>query len=68
MVLLDNFWGVHIVDRFPSVVTCWVPFPLDEVLQGFVSSKEPVIDNCFYFEFLIPLHKVRGRSCEVRTV
>jgi len=68
MVLLDDFWGMHIVDGFPSVVACWVPFPLDKVLQGLASSKELVIDNCFHFELLVPLHEVRGRSCEVRTV
>jgi len=68
MVLLDDFWGVHVVDWFPGVIARWVAFPLDEVLQGFASSKEPVINNCFHFELLVPLHEVGGRSCEVRAV
>ena len=68
MILLDDFWGVHIVDQFPSVIARWVTFLLDEVLQGFAPSEEPVIDNCLYFELLVSLHKVRGRSREIRTV
>ena len=68
MILLDDFWGVHIVDQFPSVIARWVTFLLDEVLQGFAPSKEPVIDNRLYFELLVSLHKVRGGSREVRTV
>ena len=68
MILFDNFQGMHIVDRFPSVVACWVPFPLDKVLQSLVLSEEPVIDNHFYFELLVPLHEVRGGSHKVRTM
>jgi len=66
MILLDDFWSVHVVDWFPSVIARWVTFPLDEVLQGFVLSKEPVIDNCLYFELLVSLHKVRVKGGRVK--
>jgi len=68
MVLLDDFWGVHVVDWFPGVIARWVALPLDEVLQGLAPPKEPMIDNCFHFELLVSLHEVRGRSREVRAV
>ena len=68
MILFDDFWGVHVVDWFPGVITRWVTLPLDKVLEGLASSKESVIDNRFHFKLLIPLHEVRGRSSEVGTV
>jgi len=68
MVLFDDFWGVHVAGGFPSVIACWVPLPLDEILQGFVLPKELIVDNHFNLKLLICLHEVRGRLCEVWTV
>ena len=62
MILLYDFRGVHVVDWFPGVIARWVTLPLDKVLKGLASSKEPVIDNCFHFELLVPLHEVGGGS------
>jgi len=68
MVLFHDFWGVHVVDWFPSVVARWITLPLDKVLEGFASPEESVIDDRFYFKLLVPLHEVRGGSSEVGTV
>jgi len=68
VILLYDFWGVHVIDWFPGVIARWVTLPLDKVLEGLASSEESVIDNRFHFKLLVPLHEVRGRSREVRTV
>jgi len=68
VILLYDFWGVHIVDWFPGVIARWITLPFDKVLEGLASSKEPVIDNRFHFELLVSLHEVRGRLHEVGTV
>ena len=68
MVLLNNFRGMHIIDRFPCVIAGWVTLPFDKVLQGLASSEELVIDDFFNFDLLVSLHEVRGRLCKVWTV
>jgi hypothetical protein len=36
---------VYLVGWFPCVVRVWVPLPFEEILQGFSSPVETVIDD-----------------------
>jgi len=53
----------------PTVVSGWVPFPMDEVLEFTSSSVSSCILNVFYFIFFVILFRHRGRSdvvCAIR--
>ena len=68
MVLLKEVGHVHVIDGFPGVIASWVALPFDQILKGLPASKQSMVDDCFDFEFLVPLHEVRGWSREVGTV
>jgi hypothetical protein len=66
--LLEEFWSVEVTVVDPAVVSGWVPFPMDEVLEFTSSSVSPGISNVLYFIFFIILFHHRGRSDIVHAI
>ena len=64
----EEFWGIEVSMVDPAIVSGWVPFPVDKVLEFTSSSMSPCISNvpCFIL-FIILLHH-RGRSDVVRAI
>jgi hypothetical protein len=56
---LEEIQGMNLRDWFPSVVTFWVPFPFDEVLQGFRSSVASVANDALNFKFFFAINQIR---------
>jgi len=59
VVLLDQQWGMHLVSGLPSVVSVWVAFPFQEVLQSLITSVMTVLDNGLHFVFHFTIFYVR---------
>jgi hypothetical protein len=53
--LFEEFWGVEVTVVNPAIVSGWVSFPMDEVLEFMSSSVSPCISNVLYFVFFIIL-------------
>ena len=66
---LEEFWSIEVIMVDPTVVSGWVSFPIDEVLEFTSSSMSSYISNMFYFIFFIILFRHWGRSdvvCAIR--
>ena len=69
MILLDKFWGVNIVFRFPSVLSIRVSFPVYSVLFLSFATVKPHPDNCLDFPFGLSFDNVRvAPSSSVRVL
>ena len=67
--LFEEFWSVEVTVVDPAVVSGWVSFLMDEVLEFTSSSVSPCISNVLYFVFFIIVFRHRGRSdvvCAIR--
>ena len=67
--LLEEFWSIEVTVVDPAVISSWVPFPMDEVLEFTSSFVSPCISNVLYFVFFIILLRHRGWSdvvCAIR--
>ena len=67
--LLEELWGIEVTVVDPAVISGWVPFPMDEVLEFTSSSVSPCISNVLYFVLFVILFHHRGRSvvvCAIR--
>jgi hypothetical protein len=60
--LLEEFWSIEVIMVNPTVISDWVSFPMDEVLEFTSSSMSSCISNVFYFILFIILFRHRGRS------
>jgi hypothetical protein len=58
--LLEELWGIEVTVVDPAVVSGWVPFPMDEVLEFTSSSVSSCISNVLYFVFFVILFRHRG--------
>jgi len=52
----------------PAVISGWVSFPIDEVLEFTSSSRSPYVSNVLYFVFFVILLHHRGRSDIVHAI
>jgi len=68
LISLDEIGGVHIFHWLPSVITVWITFPFDKVLELAPMPMQVVIDDIFDFKFLFPLNQVGWWSQEVRSM
>jgi len=66
--LLEEFWSIEVIVVDPTVVSGWVPFPMDEVLEFTSFSVSPSISNVLYFIFFVILLCHRGWSDVVRAI
>jgi len=66
--LLEELWSVEVTVVDPAVVSSWVSFLMDEVLEFTSSSMSPCISNVLYFIFFVILLRYRGRSDVVRAI
>jgi len=66
--LFEELWGIEVTVVNPAVVSGWVSFPMDKVLEFTPSSVSPCISNVLYFVFFVILFHHRGRSDVVRAV
>jgi hypothetical protein len=66
--LLEEFWSVEVTVVDPTVISGWVSFPMDEVLEFTSSFMSPGISNVLYFVFFIILLRHRGWSDVVRAI
>ena len=67
--LFEEFWSVEVTVVDPAVVSGWVSFPMDKVLEFTSSSVSSCISNVLYFVFFVILLCHRGRSdvvCAIR--
>ena len=67
--LLEELWGIEVIVVDPAVVSGWVSFPMDEVLEFTSSSVSSCISNVLYFIFFVILFRHRGWSdvvCAIR--
>jgi hypothetical protein len=67
--LFEELWSVEVTVVDPAVVSSWVPFLMDEVLEFTSSSMSPCISNVLYFIFFVILFCHRGWSdvvCAIR--
>jgi hypothetical protein len=51
---------MHLVGWFPHVVCVWVSLPFEEILQGFSSSVEAVINNSLDLVLVFTLDQFGG--------
>ena len=65
MIEFDEVWHMNLIGIFPSVVSFGVPFPFDQVLQGFLMPPSLMGANLFHFTFFFSINQTRGRSHEV---
>ena len=65
VMLLDQFWGKHLIEGFPGVVCFWVILPLDQVLEPVPSAMEAMVSNGLDFILLFSIHYLRGRFRKV---
>jgi hypothetical protein len=66
--LLEEFWSIEVIVVNPAVVSSWVSFPIDKVLEFTSSSMPSRVSNVFYFILFIILFHHRGRSDVVRAI
>src|SRR5712672_3061627 len=59
---------MKIPNGLPHVVTVWVPFPLDQVLEPTHLTEESVIDDGLDLILRVFVHKIRGRARVIRSV
>jgi hypothetical protein len=59
---------VYLVGWFPHVVHVWVPLPFEEILQGFSSPVEVVINDGLDFVLVFTLDQFGGWFDVVRAV
>ena len=59
MILSHESWSVYLSCWLPRVISIWVAFPMDEILEDTFSSVESVINDIFYFVFRFSSDKVR---------
>ena len=64
-MLLNQFWGEHLVGEFPGVVRFWVPLPFDQVLEFAPSAMEAMVSNGLDFVLLFSIHYLGGRFRKV---
>jgi hypothetical protein len=67
--LFEELWGIEVIVVDPAVVSGWVPFPMDEVLEFTSSSVSSCISNVLYFVFFVIFFRYRGWSdvvCAIR--
>ena len=62
MILSHESWSVYLSCWLPRVISIWVAFPVNEILEGTFSSVESVINDTFYFVFRFSSDKVRWWS------
>jgi len=53
--LFEELWGIEVTVVNPAVISSWVSFPMDEVLEFTSSSVSPCILNVLYFIFFVIL-------------
>jgi hypothetical protein len=61
MILVDQQWRVHLISRFPGIVSIRVSLPFQEILQRSITALVTVIDNGLHLVLRFPLHEVRWR-------
>ena len=67
--LLEELWGIEVTVVDPAVISGWVPFPMDEVLEFTSPSVSSCISNVLYFVFFVILFRHGGWSdmvCAIR--
>ena len=67
--LLEELWSIEVIVVDPAVVSGWVSFPMDEVLEFTSSSMSPSISNVLHFVLFVILLCHRGWSdivCAIR--
>ena len=64
-MLLDQFWGEHLVEGFPGVVRFRVILPFDQVLEVAPLAMEAMVSNGLNFILLFSVHYLRGRFRKV---
>jgi len=62
MIGLDQDFCMQIFHRFPRVITVWVSFPLDQVLELTLLPKEAVIYNGLNLVFRVFIDEIWGWS------
>jgi hypothetical protein len=63
-----QFRGEHLFLGLPRIVSCGIPFPLDEVLKFAPFPKESVSHDGFYFKFFFSVDHFGGRAAKVGPV
>ena len=53
--LFEKLWSIEVIVVNPAVVSGWVSFPVDEVLEFMSSSMSSCILNVFYFILFVIL-------------
>jgi len=66
--LLKELWSVEVTMVDPAVISGWISFLVDKVLEFTSSSMSPCILNVLYFVFFVILLHHRGRSDVVRAI
>ena len=66
--LFEEFWSIEVIMVDPAVVSSWVSFPMDKVLEFTSSSVSPCISNVLYFVLFVILLRHRGWSDVVRAI
>ena len=56
MISLDLGGSEHLLHRFPRIVSCVVPLPLDEVLKVMPLPEMSMPQNVFYLKLFFSIH------------
>jgi hypothetical protein len=59
---------MDLIRSFPGVVTVWVPFPFEEVLQGLLPSIVSMVYDPLHLIFFYVINEIRWRAQEVRSM
>ena len=68
VIVTDQVGGMNISGVLPGVVGMGIAFPFQEILQAFISSEGPVVNDGLHFVFRLISHEVRWWADEIRTV
>ena len=68
MIFLNQLWSKYILLTFPQIVSCGIPFPLDEVLEITSPPKVAMIDDGLNLTFLFSINDIWGRFRKVVSV
>jgi hypothetical protein len=68
MIVFDQLVSMDAIPGFPRIVAVGIAFPLQEIFQLPLSPFESVINDGFYFIFVLSSDQFGWRSDEVRTM
>jgi hypothetical protein len=65
MIPFEDLWHMQLFCWFPGIVTFWISFPFEEILESFVLPYLLMGTNVFYLIFGFAFDEIRWWSRKV---